>query len=492
MADWDAEDLAGLPQVGELLAGRYRIERVLGVGGMGVVVEATHTGLGEKVAIKFLNRADASDHERMTRFTREAWAAAKIKSEHVARVTDVAQNDDGTAYLVMEYLEGHDLDAQIQRGPVPPQTAVDYVLQAAEALAEAHALGIVHRDLKPANLFLTHRADGSACIKVLDFGISKFTRVGAMTKTSSIMGSPLYMSPEQILSSKHVDARVDLWALGVILYELVAGTPPFSGDTLPQLMEEVLNARARPLREAAPHASPALESAIMRSMSQTIDDRYEDLAAFARAIGEHGSAAASGSVRFICGVLGALDGDGTLQHPADSAPAATPTRVSVGNPAESGTAPTVAAEGAPPAPSESALAARPTATDDARPADRATLVAALAGAAVTAVVLLVVGLLWLTGDSPSTTDQAAAVSSSAQAATTPSGAGRAPVDTGSAEADPPAPFTSAAPVAPASSTPSDRAASAPSASQTAGAAPPRETMPPPGRKAKRWNPYSVR
>ncbi|MBW2525630.1 MAG: serine/threonine protein kinase [Deltaproteobacteria bacterium] len=295
--------LEGLPQIGQVVAGKYRIERVLGVGGMGVVVEATHTALDEKVAIKFLSGAESSDPERLTRFTREAWAAAKIKNEHVARVSDVAQLDDGTAYLVMEYLEGRDLDGVLASGPLPPQTAVDYVLQAAEAVAEAHKLGIVHRDLKPGNLFLTHRADGSPCVKVLDFGISKFTMARGMTRSETMMGSPHYMAPEQILSSANVDARVDVWALGVILYELCAGSPPFDAEQLSQIIERILEGQAHPLREVAPHVSAPLEAAVMHALATNADERYADLADFATALACHGSDGAQGSAKFIHGVL---------------------------------------------------------------------------------------------------------------------------------------------------------------------------------------------
>ena len=164
---------------GTIVAGKYEVERVLGQGGMGIVLSATHVHLRERVAIKLLSR-EASEHsESISRFMREARTAARIKSEHVAKVSDVGTLDDGTPYIVMEYLEGADLaDTLAQRGPFPADDAIELVLQACEALAEAHSLGIVHRDLKPANLYLTHRADGTPCIKVLDFGISKVTQPG--------------------------------------------------------------------------------------------------------------------------------------------------------------------------------------------------------------------------------------------------------------------------------------------------------------------------
>jgi len=219
---------------GEILAGKYRVERVLGWGGMGVVVAAHHLELDQRVALKFLSPQALASAEIVARFAREARAAVRIKSEHVARVTDVGQLDNGSPFMVMEYLDGVDLSGWLaQKGPLPAEQAVDFVLQACEALAEAHALGIVHRDLKPANLFCIRRADGNLSIKVLDFGISKVTAPGAsssspdMTGTTVIVGSPFYMSPEQMFSSRGVDARTDIWSLGVVLFELLTGALRF-------------------------------------------------------------------------------------------------------------------------------------------------------------------------------------------------------------------------------------------------------------------------
>src|SRR5258706_2580107 len=202
---------------GEILAGKYRVERVLGVGGMGVVVAATHIQLEERVAIKFLIKDALASGEAVARFAREARAAVKIKSEHVARVIDVGTLETGAPYMVMEYLEGGDLSQVLQsRGSLPMEEAVEYVLQACEAIAHAHVLGIVHRDLKPANLFLIRRPDGTNAIKVVDFGISKVmpgkgsSSDNAMTRTRAVMGSPLYMSPEQMTSTRDVDGRTDI------------------------------------------------------------------------------------------------------------------------------------------------------------------------------------------------------------------------------------------------------------------------------------------
>src|SRR5579859_5244991 len=183
---------------GTILVGKYRVERLLGQGGMGWVVVATHLQLEQRVAIKFMHAENAGqDSEAVTRFVREARAAARIQSEHVARVSDVGTLENGSPYLVMEYLEGHDLEAELRSGrEMPLPVVIDYAIQACEGLAEAHAAAIVHRDLKPGNLFLARRADGSVRVKLLDFGISKLAPISgkteeiAMTSTQALMGSP--------------------------------------------------------------------------------------------------------------------------------------------------------------------------------------------------------------------------------------------------------------------------------------------------------------
>ncbi|MCA9619611.1 MAG: serine/threonine protein kinase [Myxococcales bacterium] len=298
--------LDGLPEPGTVIGGKYRIERVLGVGGMGAVLLAEHEQLGEPVAIKFLIGSAKDDSERTRRFAREAWAAAKIKSEHAVRVLDVAATEDGTPYLVMEYLEGSDLEELLhQRGALSVETAVDYVLQAAEALVEAHKLGIIHRDLKPGNLHVGTRPDGTPWVKVLDFGISKL--VGGrdnMTKTSTLMGSPLYMAPEQLASAKHVDARADIWALAVILYELISGELPFMGDTLPQICTAVLHSDPRPLPEVVPHVPPELWQVLEPAFEKLPEDRYDTLTPLARALAPFGGASARASAAYVARVLG--------------------------------------------------------------------------------------------------------------------------------------------------------------------------------------------
>ena len=201
---------------GQILLGKYRVESVLGKGGMGEVVRASHLQLEDQVAIKLL-REDIADEQAIARFLREGKAVVRLRSEHIARVHDLGTLEDGRPYMVMDYLEGEDLGVLIDRaGPVAPELAVTLVTQAATALAEAHGLGIVHRDIKAANLMLTHRPDGSPAVKILDFGISKATMEAdlSLTQTQSMLGTPAYMSPEQMRSARTVDGRTDIWSLG--------------------------------------------------------------------------------------------------------------------------------------------------------------------------------------------------------------------------------------------------------------------------------------
>jgi eukaryotic-like serine/threonine-protein kinase len=296
---------------GELLAGKYRVERILGAGGMGVVVAAHHVDLDERVAIKFLLPEVLGHGEAVARFAREARAAVKIKSEHVAKVTDVGKLENGAPYMVMEYLEGSDLAAWVaQRGALAIEQAVEFVLQACEAIAEAHALGIVHRDLKPANLFVIRRPDGVLSVKVLDFGISKTAGMlssgaeASMTRTSAQMGSPLYMSPEQMHSSRDVDSRSDIWALGIILYELITGGPPFVADTMPELVLRVVHgAPPRALASRRPDAPPGLEAVILRCLEKDRRVRYESIGELAVALLPFAPKRSKGSVERISGVL---------------------------------------------------------------------------------------------------------------------------------------------------------------------------------------------
>jgi serine/threonine-protein kinase len=261
---------------------------------MGVVVAATDQQLERRVAIKFLLAEYAQHAEAAQRFLREARSAVKIQSEHVARVIDVGTLETGSPYMVMEYLEGRDLAALIDtRQQISIEDAVAYVLEACDAIAEAHSVGIVHRDLKPANLFLAQQPDGSARIKVLDFGISKATVAGgatdpSLTRTSSMMGSPLYMSPEQMKSAKNVDPRTDVWALGVILYELLTLEPPFYAESIPELSAKVLLEEPTAIRALRPEVPPQLQSVVQRALAKTPAARFETVADFAAALAAFG------------------------------------------------------------------------------------------------------------------------------------------------------------------------------------------------------------
>lgn len=297
-------------QEGEVLAGKYRIEKILGSGGMGVVVAAYHIHLEDKVAIKFLLPDALAKEEVVSRFAREARAAVKIKSEHVARVLDVGTLETGAPYMVMEYLDGTDLSAWVQqRGALPIEQAVEFILHACEAIADAHSLGIIHRDLKPANLFCVRRSDGLLSIKVLDFGISKLTSLAdsgadmSMTKTTSVLGSPLYMSPEQMLSSRDVDVRTDIWALGVILYELLVGKVPFSGDTLAELCVKIATVPAPPLRDRLPDAPLGLQEVIQKCMEKDRTKRYASIGELAVALAPFAPKRARASVERISRIM---------------------------------------------------------------------------------------------------------------------------------------------------------------------------------------------
>ncbi|MFT3775253.1 MAG: serine/threonine-protein kinase [Minicystis sp.] len=272
---------------GDVLAGKYRVESVLGVGGMGVVVAVTHLDLLEPRAIKLMLPEALESAESVERFLREARAASRLTSEHVARVHDVGRLESGAPYMVMEYLAGSDLRALLkQRGRIPVSEAVFYALQACEALAEAHARGIVHRDLKPANLFLTTRRDGSPCVKVLDFGISKVRGVDdpEMTTTQAVLGSPTYMSPEQMRSARSVDARTDVWSLGVILYRLVTGQPPFLAENITELVALVLSTTPEPPSELATEVPDGFDEVVLRCLERDRDKRWESVGELANAL----------------------------------------------------------------------------------------------------------------------------------------------------------------------------------------------------------------
>jgi serine/threonine-protein kinase len=324
--------ITDLVSVGDLVAGKYRVERVLGQGGMGVVVAAMHEQLGQRVALKMLLPAATTSAESIARFTREARAAAKIRGEHVARVLDVGELPSGAPFIVMEYLEGKDLaDTLHEGGRLAPEVAVAYVLQACEALAEAHVGGIVHRDMKPSNVFVTRRPDGSPLVKVLDFGISKALVAGegggadakGLTTTSSFIGSPVYAPPEQLAASRDVDGRADIWGVGTILYEALTGTTPFKGETVMKIASEIFNATPEPLESVRPDVPEGLGAVVLKCLAKRPADRYPTVRELAAALAPFTPAGAAAAER-VARILG-----GSLVPPASPLADTVPAKSSV-------------------------------------------------------------------------------------------------------------------------------------------------------------------
>jgi serine/threonine-protein kinase len=311
--------------VGELVGGKYRITSILGEGGMGIVFAAKHVDLHCDVAIKVIRQELNQQPELIARLMLEARAAAQIRSEHVCRVLDVARLDAGTPYVVMEYLDGKNLASVLDaKGRLPERLAVDYLLQACEAVAEAHRAGVVHRDLKPENLFLAEFPDGRRAIKVLDFGISKATGAWVkpvartLTNPSSAMGSPHYMAPEQMTAARDVDARADIWALGTILHQLVTGHLAFDGDSLPAVCAAVLQSDPIPVRQYLPELSVGLEEAIQYCLIKNREQRLATVADLARLISTFGSPQAVQSAARIYRLLDEAKPASSSGEPASS------------------------------------------------------------------------------------------------------------------------------------------------------------------------------
>ncbi len=265
---------------GDVVAGKYKLDRLLGKGATSAVFAATHTTLGQKVAIKLLDAGLPPEHR--ARFMRAARASVRLKSEHVAKVLDVSELSDGRPFMVMELLEGRDLASEIrERKRLPVAEAARIIIEACDAIAEAHATGIVHREIEPANLFVL-AGPGGPHIKVMDFGLSTAslsdTEGLALTEASAVLGSPYYMSPEQMRNAHDVDGRTDLWALGAILYELVTGRPPYQAPSFPMLVLKVAN-EAYPLPSTfAPDLPPGLEGVILKCLSKPREGRVQTAA----------------------------------------------------------------------------------------------------------------------------------------------------------------------------------------------------------------------
>ncbi len=289
-------------QPGEVLAGKFRVDRVLGVGGMGIVVAATHLQLEKRVALKFMLEETSKNEELALRFSREARAAAKLKSEHVASVLDVGELENGAPFMVMEYLEGQDLKELVldrvktSGRPLEALEACSYILQACLGMAEAHCHGIIHRDLKPPNLFLTARSDGSPLIKVLDFGIAKADTDTLVTTTEAMLGTPNYMPPEQWHGAGNVDVRSDVWGLGAILHFLLTGKAPFHAESLPALYIKVAN---EPPRAISPewNVPIALEQVVDACLAKAPGERPQSVAELARLLEPFGGPHAAEYVR---------------------------------------------------------------------------------------------------------------------------------------------------------------------------------------------------
>jgi len=431
------------PGPGTQIAGKYRVERTLAKGGMGVVVLVRHEVLGQLAVIKLLLPSVAGSPGASERFLREARAAANLRSDHVARVFDVGALDDGTPYMLMEYLDGNDLAQELdRRGRLPVAEAVDHTLEALDAVSEAHAIGVIHRDLKPSNLFLVTKPDGSRQVKVLDFGISKVTSElgaadGAVTAENALLGSPAYMSPEQVRSSKDVDGRTDVWSLGVVLYELVTGRRAFDAPSMGAILSQILADDVPALTRVLPGADAGLERVIQRCLARDRDARYPSAAAMREALAPFGTARAT--------------------HAAPASAATDAVMARTGDRGASGTQTTVAVS--------SERLVTPAPSDTAAPPGKRRAAPIVLGVAV----LVVVGI-WLVGRGGVT------VSREGEPAAQPRGVvtnivvtpGTTVPPTASAPIAPSASASAPAPIAPSSS-----ASAAPSASAPARPIPPR-------------------
>ncbi len=289
-----------LPEVGQVVAEKYKVERELGRGGMGVVFAAHHVLLDKPVAMKILAPELRNSPHLVERFLSEARAAARVDSAYVARVIDVDTLDDGLPFIVMERLEGVDLEEHLaSRGRLPRADVVDYGLQALQGLAHAHVLGVIHRDLKPANLFLARQTDGSVLVKILDFGIAKLVEEARKIASGATVGSPTYMSPEQVRDAELVDPRADIWSIGVVLYELLAGRTPFEAEGIGATITAVLERTPEPVRALRPDVPEELDAAILRCMAQDPEARFADVGELAAAIAPFGSGACVALVESI-------------------------------------------------------------------------------------------------------------------------------------------------------------------------------------------------
>ncbi len=316
---------ASLPEPGTVIDGRYRIDALHAEGGMSIVFRATHLLLERRVAFKVVSESVMGVPGCSERFLREARAATRLKNDHIVQVYDVGVLESGAPYMVMEWLEGGDLAQTLEAGPLPLETAIEYVLQVCETLAEVHGRGIIHRDLKPSNLFVTTGPDGAPRIKLLDFGVSKIASVGSevrITQTGTILGSPSYMSPEQMGTAEEADERTDVWGVGIVLYELLVGDVPFAGGSLATILDTI--AMQQPPKVSAVRADvpSGVDDVIARCLRSNPAERYPDVASLAADLAPWGPA---GSKLRAVGIV-------ALSHAARSRAPEIPAPVSAVNP----------------------------------------------------------------------------------------------------------------------------------------------------------------
>ncbi len=339
------QQVASPLNVGDILAQSYAIEKIIGAGGMAVVALAAHVEYRHRVAIKILRPENSRKTEVVKRFEREQRTLTMLHSEHTLRIYGMGQHA-GLPYMMIEYLQGKDLAELIKaEGPLPIELAVEYILQACHALAEAHLLGVVHRDLKPGNLFLTRRTDGSPCVKVLDFGISKVSHenmglgsleeASLVTKTTAIMGSPFYMSPEQMVSSTNVDARSDIWSLGVTLYELLTKALPFAAESAAAVCGRIMGDEPTPLRKLRPSYPKGLEDIIRRCLSKRPSERFQNVADLAVRLADFGPTHGQYAVKSICELIPPVEPFADVSaSPSSAAPG--PSEAEASNPTTQG------------------------------------------------------------------------------------------------------------------------------------------------------------
>jgi serine/threonine-protein kinase len=314
---------------GEVIEGKYRIVRLIGEGGMGAVYEGENVRINRRVAIKVLHAAFAGNADVVKRFEREAQAAGRIGNDHILEVLDLGQLSNGDLFMVMEFLDGEALGQRIKtRGRLTPRELSPIAREVLLGLGAAHDAGIIHRDLKPDNIFLLREKAGKAdFVKIIDFGISKFQPLNnemRMTQTGAVMGTPYYMSPEQAHGSAEVDARSDLYAIGVILYEAVTGSVPFDAATFNQLLFKIVLSEPVPVRQVVPDLDPAFATVVEKAMARDAAHRYQTAQEFAAALQEweeHGAAVAAPprasavSIADITGNVAAVSAD-TAGQPA--------------------------------------------------------------------------------------------------------------------------------------------------------------------------------